>query len=310
MTHRQAVWLMVGITFLWGTAGVVTRHLEAARSFEVTFWRSLFNAAFLVVAVAVLQRRWIGRGLLRAGWPLWVSGLCWSLMYTCFMVAITMTTVANVLVTMSIVPLVTALLAWAVLGQRVDARTWAAIVVAGMGIAWMYAREIVADPAHLAGTLVATVVPLAAAVNWLVMQQHGRGRGRNVDLLPAIFIGASLSALYTLPLAWPLQAGGRDIALLAGLGVFQLAVPCILLLRVAQVLPAPEVALLALLEVLFGVALTWLGAGEVPGGAVLLGGGLVLGALAFHQSAGILPGLLRLQTRRRGEHHDGPAGTG
>ena len=44
MTHRQAVVGMLLVTFLWSIAGVVTRHLEAARSFEVTFWRSAANA--------------------------------------------------------------------------------------------------------------------------------------------------------------------------------------------------------------------------------------------------------------------------
>ena len=74
-------------------------------------------------------------------------------MFTAFMVAITMTTVANVLVTMAIAPLVTALVARVALGQRLPARTWAAIVVAGIGIAWMYAHELAAvDARHLAGT--------------------------------------------------------------------------------------------------------------------------------------------------------------
>jgi hypothetical protein len=39
---------MVLVTLLWSIAGVVTRHLDAARSFEVTFWRSLFNALALL----------------------------------------------------------------------------------------------------------------------------------------------------------------------------------------------------------------------------------------------------------------------
>ena len=40
MTHRRAIALMVVVTLLWSMAGIVTRQLDAARSFEVTFWRS------------------------------------------------------------------------------------------------------------------------------------------------------------------------------------------------------------------------------------------------------------------------------
>ena len=69
------------------------------------------------------------------------------------------------------------------------------------------------------------------------------------------------------------------------LGVVQLAVPCLLMVRLTRELPAPEIALLALLEVIFGVAWAWLGAGEQPSANVLLGGGLVLIALAANEMA-------------------------
>ena len=123
MTHRRAVALMVLVTLLWSIAGVVTRHLDAARSFEVTFWRSLFNALTLAVVLTALRGPALWPGLLRADRVLWASGLCWAVMYTAFMVALTLTTVANVLVTMAIGPMVTALLSRIVLGQRLPLHT-------------------------------------------------------------------------------------------------------------------------------------------------------------------------------------------
>ena len=90
----------------------------------------------------------------------------------------------------------------------------------------------------------------------------------------------------TLPLALPFQASGRDLALLALLGVVQLAIPCVLAVRCGRVLKAPEMALLGLLEVIFGILLAWLGAGEKPAPAVLTGGALVIGALVFNELLG------------------------
>ena len=55
MSHRRAVMLMILVTLLWSMAGVVSRHLEGARSFEVTFWRSAFNALALAVALTALR---------------------------------------------------------------------------------------------------------------------------------------------------------------------------------------------------------------------------------------------------------------
>jgi drug/metabolite transporter (DMT)-like permease len=278
---------MLFVTLMWSIAGVVTRQLEAARSFEVTFWRSAFTALTLSMLLPWLRGpAELIRSIREGGRVLWLSGLCWCTMFTAFMVAITLTTVANVLVTMSIAPLLTALIARVALGHRLIARTWSAIVVAGIGIAWMYAREVsAADPRHLIGTLVALAVPVASAINWVAIQ-HTR-RASRVDLLPAVLIGALLSALITLAPALPFKASGHDLALLALLGVVQLSIPCLLSVAAARHLSAPEASLLALLEVVFGVAWAWWGAGEAPALHVLGGGALVLVALAGNEAAAL-----------------------
>jgi drug/metabolite transporter (DMT)-like permease len=287
MTHRRALALMILVTLLWSMAGVVTRQLDEARSFEVTFWRSLFCALALGVALSWMRGVELWCRLWRSPWPVWVSGVCWAVMFTAYMVALTLTTVANVLVTMAVGPLITALFARVFLHHRLPARTWAAIAIGGVGIAWMFWQE-AGVGVSLVGTLVALAVPLAAATNWTVLQHVGHGstdpdEAAPQDMLPALLIGGIISAAVTLPLAWPLQASGHDMGLLAMLGVVQLAVPCLLVVRLTRELPAPEIALLGLLEVVFGVAWVWLGANERPGASALQGGALVLGALVVNE---------------------------
>jgi drug/metabolite transporter (DMT)-like permease len=283
LTHTKAVFLMVGVTLMWSIAGVVTRQLEHARSFEITFWRSFFTVASLMVILPFFQGRQVFARIRDGGPALWISGVCWSVMFTAFMVALTLTSVANVLVTMSVGPFLTALLARIAIGHRIPLRTWLAILVAGAGIAYMYAAQV--SGGQLAGTLVALCVPLAGAVNWTVVQRSN-ARGLNVDLVPAVLVGAVISSVTTLPLAMPLQASAHDIGLLAVLGLVQLAIPCSLSVVCARVLKAPEIALLASLEVIFGILLAWVGAGEVPTQTVLAGGALVLGALVTNEFVG------------------------
>jgi drug/metabolite transporter (DMT)-like permease len=308
MTHDRAVSLMVLVTLLWSTAGVASRHLEAAQSFEVTFWRSAFNGLGLVVALSLMRGAALWRGLLRAGWPVWVSGGCWAVMFTAFMLGLTLTRVANVLVTMALGPLITALFTRFFLHHKLPARTWIAIAVAGAGIAWMFGHEVqAADAPSLLGMLVALAVPVAAALNFTVLQHISHGTSgaainpdadlggetpATQDMLPAVLVGALLSAAVTLPLAWPLHTSSHDLGILAGLGVLQLALPCLLVVRLTRELPAPEIALLGLLEVIFGVLWAWLGAGEAPGPTALTGGMLVLGALIGNE-------LLTLRNSRR-----------
>jgi drug/metabolite transporter (DMT)-like permease len=106
--------------------------------------------------------------------------------------------------------------------------------------------------------------------------------------MPAVMLGALISAAVTLPWALPFQASGRDLLVLATLGIFQLGVPCMLLVLVSRTLTAPEIALLALLEVVLGPLWAWLGAGEVPAGSTLLGGAIVLAALAGNEAAALI----------------------
>lgn len=277
---------MVGCTALWSMAGVVTRHLEEARSFEVTFWRSFFT----VVSLLIILPFWQGRGVWsRLPWRnryFWLSGLCWSVMFTAFMVALTLTAVANVLITMAVGPLFTALFTRVFLRHELPVRTWVAIVLAGIGIGWMYGTQLsLGDPNFLVGSLVALCVPIAGAVQW-TLAQKSQSDGHSLDLVPSVLLGAVFSTLLTLPLAMPFQASVHDVGLLAILGLFQLAIPCVLSVVCVRVLKAPEASLLCLLEIVFGIALAWWGANEAPQMSVLLGGSLVLGALLMNQWLG------------------------
>jgi drug/metabolite transporter (DMT)-like permease len=282
MTHKKALWLMLICTLLWSTAGVVTRHLESARGFEVAFLRSAFAALSVVAYLAWTHGTQVLVQWREGGKSVWVSGLMWGIMFTCFMLAMTMTRVANVLITQSLAPIMTALLASWVLRHPVGLRTWGVVLVAAIGIACMYAFDIAGlGGRQIYGVLVALGVPIAAAINWITLKRAGQ----NLDLTASVLLGALFSMAITLPLALPFQASAHDVLLMALLGVFQLGVPCIMAVRAARDLSAPEVSLLALLEVIFGILLAWAFADERPGTATLLGGSLVIAALVYNEWA-------------------------
>jgi len=277
VTRAGGLILMVIAPVLWSTAGVVTRHIERATPFELVFWRSFF--AFLVVAVALIALR---RNPLKMGWPGLVSSALWAVMFTAFMIALTLTSTANTLVVMSVSPLLTTLLARAFLQDPIPAGTWVATGAAALGIAWMFGSDPSAHTARdLTGMLIALSIPIASAINVITL----RSVATELDLRGAVMLGGALSCLIALPLALPLQATPKDIALLAFLGIFQLGLPCMLLVVASRVLLAPEIALIGLLEVVLGPLWAWLGAGEVPARATLTGGAIVLAALVVNELA-------------------------
>lgn len=267
--------LMIAAPVLWSSAGVVTRHIQTAEPVEQVFWRSLF--AFLFVLVVLLfQKRHPWKAVRAARLPGLVSGLMWATMFTAFLFALSLTTTANALVMQSVSPLLTALFASMFLKDPVPLRTWLAAGAAAIGIAWMFGASV---EGHFLGMAVAFVIPVAAAINVVVL----RASAAKLDLIPAVMLGGALSCLIALPFALPFSSTSRDLVLLAFLGVTQLGLPCMLLVLASRSLLAPEIALLGLLEVVLGPLWVWLGAGEVPAGSTLLGGMIVLAALAANE---------------------------
>jgi drug/metabolite transporter (DMT)-like permease len=271
---------------LWSIAGVVTRNLspelQAHGRFEITFWRSLFAALFVGGYLLYVRRDLLGT-VRKAGTTGLLSGAMWAIMFVSFMLALTLTSTANTLIVLAVAPLITALLARAVLRTPIAARTWLAIFAAMMGIGWMFIGSLkIESAASVLGMAIAFGAPVAAAINVVILKK----RGQSVDLIPAVFVGGALSAAIMLPLAVPFIAQATDILLLALLGCFQLGLPCMLLVLAARHLAATEVALLALLEVVLGPLWAWLGAGEVPAATTLAGGTVVIGALVFNELAG------------------------
>jgi len=273
---------MVCAATLWSIAGVFTRHLDTVHGFEITFWRSLFTAIFVAATLVLQQKSSVFAKVRAVGTIGLLSGFFWGIMFSCFMMALTMTTVANTLVVDSVAPFLTVLLSWIFLKQRTSLRTWFAISLASLGILWMFIGSMAEfGSQHLAGMAVALVVPIAAASNFVILKKIGH----DTDLVPTVLIGALFSACLMLPLALPLSASAHDILMMAILGVFQLGLPCILLVRASRYLSAPEISLLAMLEIILGPFWTWLGAGEVPSPATLIGGAFVLAALIWNELA-------------------------
>lgn len=272
--HRRAVGLMILAGFLWSIAGVFTRHIEQAPRWEITFWRSLCCALAMAVILLYLHRGRAAAELRQLGTVGLASGALWAVCFTAFMLALTLTGTANALILSSISPLTASLFAWFLLGERVAPRTWLLVGVALAGIVVMFGGE--AGGGRMAGNLIALAVPVAAGLNFVLM----RRTGARVNLIPAVLLGGLLSALATLPLAWPFIASQRDLVILALLGTMQLAVPCAIAVVAARSLSPTEVALIGLLEVVLGPLWAWLGAGEAPTRHALLGGAMVLAALA------------------------------
>lgn len=273
--------LMIGAGLCWSMGGLVVRSLTLQDAWAIVFWRSIFMALFVLVVLLVLHRRTVlteVRGIGPAGCA---AALCLAAQIYLFILSLHNTSTAHTFVLMSISPLVTALAGRLFLGERVAWTTWIAIGVALAGIGVMFGDGFAAQSghAHLLGNLFALGIPLAYACQILAVRRVRGKADAPPNLLPTILVGGLVAAAPAALLAPSLMASTPDMLLLAFMGCIQLGLGCLLMTLAVPHLRAAEMGLLALLETILAPLWVWLGVGETPGTAALIGGGMIIGAL-------------------------------
>lgn len=263
--------LLTASAVAYSTAGFYTR-LIPVDAWTLLFWRGLFGGLFLAGVVAVQERgrfvqsfRSIGRdGLLIA--------VCSALATICFLNAMRLTSVADVMVIDAAIPFVTAAMAWVVLGERESARTLAATVAAFAGMAVM------AGPAMLDGRIAGDLLAFAMAALMALVIVLIR-RQRDINMVPAVCASALLCALLVLPFASPLGVTAGELGLLVLFGVTQFGLGLLLLAFGTPLVSATRGALIGVLQTPLATLWVWLAFAEQPAVLTLVGGAIVLAAV-------------------------------
>ncbi|HEX4994727.1 MAG TPA: DMT family transporter [Methylomirabilota bacterium] len=279
--ERSGRLLVAAAAVCWSTGGLIARLVDTD-PWTTVFWRGLFCVAFLVAVTALRERRRAPDAFLGMGRPGLAMAVCFATASTCFIMALHLTSVANVLIIQSLSPFMAGLLGWLWMGERVGGRTWAAMGVALLGSAIMVSRYFYTEAAagSIGGDLLAFTVALAFAMATVILR-----RNRHVRMLPAAALAAALTSVVTAVSARPGTAGAGDLLLLALFGSGQLGLGMILFTAGARRIPVAEAALIAVLESVLGPVWVWLAIGENPGVPSLAGGAIVLAALAGHTLA-------------------------
>lgn len=257
------------------TSGLILRDIHAASGWQILFWRNVGSLAALGVFVALRYRARALRAVLDTGAAGVVVALSLAAGAACYVMALLLTTVANVVFIVAASPFVTSVLAWLVLGERVGRRALAAMLAALAGISLMFADGLVA------GGLTGDVVALGVVASYAVMLVAIRRAG-NVDMVPAVWLASLFGALAAAPLAGSLALERHDLLLALLMGSTQFGVGFILITLGARHVPAAEVALLSLTETVLAPMWVWLAFGERPHMLDLTGGVVVLVAVVGH----------------------------
>jgi drug/metabolite transporter (DMT)-like permease len=269
--------LVAASALIWSFGGPIARFIETPDPWTIIFWRSLWAALFLFGFLAVRDGM---SGSLRLYRAMGTAGVMVALSFATasisFVIALQHTTVANILLMQTAVPLIAALLAWAMFGERTTAATWAAIAVVMLGIAVMVSDSLTGNVSPL-GDGLALLIAVAFAFATVLVRRHA-----TVRMTPATCLGAVIATLIAALMASRLLVSWTDMALLFAFGALNFGLGMACFATGARLVPAAIAALVGLLEPVAGPIWTWLIHGEVPTSRTLIGGGIVFVALLAH----------------------------
>ena len=273
---RDGRLVILAAAVAWSTAGLAQRELDATVATQVA-GRAMFAAAALFLLVVLVERQGTVAAFRTMG--RWGVAMAVSLAVSsgAFFLALNYATVANVLFMQAVAPMLAALLGWVLLRERIDGRTWAALVLAGAGVVLMAAGSFDAG-------VTAVALPFVVTTSFAAMIVIARHR-REVSMMPATCTSQVLVVAACLPFVSFATASGGDWAIFGVLGVGQMGLGLALLTIGARLIPPAEVAVISLLEVVLGPLWVWLAYDERPTTATLAGGVVVVVAVIV-QAAG------------------------
>jgi drug/metabolite transporter (DMT)-like permease len=269
-SRRRGQLFVVLAALAWSTAGVLQRELTVSTATQLA-GRALFAFLFFACVILFSARGQVLAALRAVGVAGLAVAVCTAIASGAFIVALNHAKVANVLFMQAASPVAAAVLAWATLGERVTRRSWIAMATAIFGVALMAGAP---GSGGALGISVSLLMTLAFATA-LVITRHRS----DVSMVPAVCLAQLLVLLVAVPFADPGSVTARDLALLVLFGVGQIGLGLLFLVIGARLIPAAEVAVITLLEIVLAPLWVWISVSEKPAPATLAGGAVVVGAV-------------------------------
>ena len=281
--HKYGVLFVFAAGILWSTVGLGIRMIEDAFVWQILLYRSVSMSLFLYLIIKIRSGENPFSQIQRIGYPVVIAGLSLVAAYSGGIYAIQNTSVANAMLLFATAPFMAAVLGWIFLCERVRPATWITIVIAIAGIAVMFADK--SGSVAIKGSLAA----LGSAFGFAIFTVALRW-GRTGEMLPAVFLSGLFAIIITFVICLSLQLSlvlnPNDSVISMVMGIFQVGAGLILYTLGSRSLPAAELALLSLAEVLLGPIWVWLFLGETASLSTLIGGMVLLVAIAGNALSG------------------------
>lgn len=284
LSYRKGVLLVLFAGVCWSSMGLGIRYMEVANVWQILFYRSCALTPFLFLVISFRSGGNPFPTIRKSGIAGIVGGISLVFAFAGGIFAIQATTVANAMFLFASAPFFAAVLGWVVLREGVRKATWIAMTIGIAGIAIMVWEGIAL------GQIIGNVAAILSALGFSVFTIALRWRKLN-DTMPTVFLGG-VFAIATAAIVCQIQGYSLDIPLndiliAFAMGVFQVGLGLTIYTIGSKAVPAAELALLSMTEVVLGPVWVWFVFGETAGILTLIGGGILLGAIAGNALSGI-----------------------
>ena len=284
LTYFNGVFLVLLAGVFWSTMGLGIRSIDSANVWQILLYRSFSLSIFLFILIAFRSGFRPIKSIKKAGIAGIIGGWGLVVAFSGGVYSIQTTTVANAMFLFASAPFFAAILGWFILCESVRKSTWIATSVAALGIAVMVIDGI--SVGHMIGNLSALLSALGFAVFTIALRW-----GKLEDMLPAVFLSGIFAFIVSAIICnfgefnFVLSVNDASIAL--AMGVFQVGAGLAIYTIGSKVVPAAELTLLSLTEVLLGPLWVWIFIGETVSSYTLIGGTILLLAIAGNALTGL-----------------------
>ena len=262
--------LFGGFCLSWG--GFVIRSFEEASVWQILLLRSFFFMIALIIFLIITYKKNTIRVLKDAGFAGLLGGFVMSLSFIAFVVAMTNTSVANVVFIISTQTMFLAIFGYFYLKEKVSLVSFISILLAMSGITIMVGDSLTSG--SFFGNLVALAIPINFSILVMIIRKN-----KNLDMVPAIFYSGIFSVIYGLILSESFVFTSHDILMGFFLGVPQLAFGFICITIGSRSTPSATIGLLMLSETICAPIWVLIFLNEIPPISTLIGGLIIIIAI-------------------------------
>jgi drug/metabolite transporter (DMT)-like permease len=268
--YAKGVAAVLVATLFWSLSGLFIRIIPNADVWQITAWRSAsMSLGLLLFLLAIYGRGTVACFRKLDRWALLGSAGFFAVGSTLYIVSLTLAGTANVACLSNLTPIFAPVLARIVVGERTGPAIWFAAILAVIGVFVVFGTDFTKGSAL--GNALSLVVAFCFAAQTVWLRRY-----RDMDLVPAVCLGGAVVFLSVGLLRGGLAVSLETLAWITLMGFGQLALPLILYTRAARWVPAVQLTLFALLDVILNPFWTWLVVDEHPSLNAVLGGMLIL----------------------------------